>query len=102
MLTTHGAIGANHLLYCALVGPGDEVIAVTPNYQQHTAIPEALGADVKRLPLRREAGYRLDLGELRALVTPRTRVIRWAAAAAAAALFGAAQKLHGRGVARAV
>ncbi|KAI8467806.1 MAG: aspartate/tyrosine/aromatic aminotransferase [Monoraphidium minutum] len=77
VLLTHGAVGANHLLYCALVGPGDEVVALTPNYQQHTAIPEALGAVVKQLPLRREAGYLPDLAALEDLVTPRTRVISY-------------------------
>lgn len=34
VLITHGAIGANELLYKALVGPGDDVIAIVPNYQQ--------------------------------------------------------------------
>ena len=76
MVVTHGAIGANDLLYRALVGPGDEVIALVPNYQQHYSIPESLGAAVKLLHLRPEAAYLPDLEELRALVTPRTKVIR--------------------------
>lgn len=75
VLITHGAIGANHLLYSALISPGDEVVAVVPNYQQHTSIPEALGAQVHRLWLRREDAYRLDLAALEKLVTPRTRII---------------------------
>ena len=44
---THGAIGANQLVFLSLLEPGDEVISVVPAYQQHYSIPEALGASVK-------------------------------------------------------
>ncbi|BCS31703.1 aminotransferase [Luteitalea sp. TBR-22] len=75
VLITHGASGANALVYQALVGAGDRVVTVVPTYQQHEAIPESLGADVQRLRLRADDGYRLDLDALRALVTPGTRLI---------------------------
>jgi aspartate/methionine/tyrosine aminotransferase len=48
ILITHGAIGANALVYQALVEHGDEVIAFVPTYQQHYSIPESLGATVRR------------------------------------------------------
>lgn len=75
VLVTHGAIGANSLVYQALVGPGDRVVTVVPTYQQHYSIPESLGADVQRLHLRAENGYLPDLEELRRLVTPATKLI---------------------------
>lgn len=75
VLVTHGAIGANALVYQALVGAGDRVVSIVPAYQQHYSIPESLGATVDRLPLRFEDGYRPDLDRLRSLVTDRTRVI---------------------------
>lgn len=75
VLIAHGAAGANALVYQALVGPGDRVVTVVPTYQQHVSIPESLGADVQRLPLRWEDDFRLDLDALRALVTPGTRLI---------------------------
>ncbi|MCC6931005.1 MAG: aminotransferase [Gemmatimonadaceae bacterium] len=75
VVTTHGAIGANALLYDALIAPGDEMVAVVPTYQQHVSIAESRGAQVKRLQLRRERGYLPDLDELARLVTPRTRLI---------------------------
>lgn len=75
VLVTHGAIGANALVYQALVGPGDEVISFVPTYQQHYSIPESLGATVHRLRLRAENGYLPDLAELRALVKPTTKLI---------------------------
>jgi aspartate/methionine/tyrosine aminotransferase len=75
VVVTHGAIGANALVFQALVDPGDEVVSIVPNYQQHYSIPESLGATVKRLPLQEADGYLPDFDRLRDLVTPRTRLI---------------------------
>lgn len=75
VLITHGAIGANSLVYQALIEPGDRVVSLVPNYQQHYSIPESLGADVQRLSLRPQNAYLPDLAELRRLVTPGTKVI---------------------------
>jgi aspartate/methionine/tyrosine aminotransferase len=75
VLVTHGAIGANALVYQALVGSGDRVVTIVPTYQQHYSIPESLGADVQRLQLRARNGYLPDLEELRRLVTPATKLI---------------------------
>ena len=71
IVTTHGAAGANHHVFCSLVSPGDRVISVLPTYQQLYSIPESLGAKVKILPLSRENGYLPDLDALRALVSHR-------------------------------
>ena len=65
ILVTHGAIGANHLAYQAIVEPGDIVVSVVPTYQQHTSIPESMGATVRPLRLRAENSWLPDLDELR-------------------------------------
>ena len=75
VLITHGAISANALLYETLVEPGDHVISVAPTYQQHHSIPESLGAKVDVLRLREQNAFLPDLDELRAMITPSTRVI---------------------------
>lgn len=75
VLITHGAIGANSLLYVTLVEPGDHVIAVLPTYQQHQSIPRCYGANVDVLPLLPENGFLPDLDELRRLVRPATKLI---------------------------
>ncbi|ACC73377.1 aminotransferase [Paraburkholderia phymatum] len=75
VLITHGAIGANALVYETLVEPGDHVISVLPTYQQHYSIPESYGANVEILRLREENGYLPDLDELKRMVKPTTRVI---------------------------
>ena len=74
-LVAHGAIGANQLVYLTLVEPGDRVVSVVPSYQQHTSIPESIGADVVRVPLREERGWQLDLDELAAEITPGTKLV---------------------------
>ena len=74
-IVTHGTIGANMLIHKALVSAGDRVVAVVPTYQQHYSIPASIGADVHQLKLREENGFLPDLDELRALVTPDTRLI---------------------------
>lgn len=74
-LVTHGAIGANALVHETLVEPGDRVVATVPNYQQHYSIPESIGADVRRLPLREDNGFLPDLDELRDLVGDSAKLI---------------------------
>ena len=75
MTITHGAIGANALVYATLVEPGDRVISVLPTYQQHYSIPESLGADVQVHKLREENGFLPDLDEIERLITPNTKLI---------------------------
>jgi aspartate/methionine/tyrosine aminotransferase len=72
---THGAIGANMLVYATLVEPGDRVISVLPTYQQHYSIPESLGADVQVHKLRAENAFLPDLDEIERLITPSTKLI---------------------------
>jgi aspartate/methionine/tyrosine aminotransferase len=75
VVITHGAIGANALVYAALVEPGDRVISVVPTYQQHYSIPESYGADLRIHKLRAENGFLPDLDEIRRLITPNTKLI---------------------------
>ncbi len=73
---TSSGVNALMLAMQALVGAGDEVVAVTPVWPNLTAQPAILGARVVRLALRAERGtWRLDLDELRDTVTPRTRLL---------------------------
>lgn len=72
---THGAIGANELVYKALVEKGDEVISILPAYQQHYSIPESLGANVKKLFLKQENNWLPDINELKSLITEKTKLI---------------------------
>ncbi len=75
IVPTHGAAGANHHIFYSLIEPGDRVVSIMPTYQQLYSIPESFGADVRLLHLRQENDYLPDLDELRALVTPGTKMI---------------------------
>jgi aspartate/methionine/tyrosine aminotransferase len=60
----------------ALVGAGDEVVAVVPVWPNLTAQPAILGAGVVRFPLHAHDGaWQLDIERLVATVTGRTRVL---------------------------
>src|SRR5664279_3395603 len=73
---TSSGVNALMLAMQALVGPGDEVVAVVPVWPNLTAQPAILGARVTRLALRAERGaWRLDLDALRKTVTTGTRVL---------------------------
>ena len=75
IVPTHGAAGANHHVFCSLISPGDRVISIMPTYQQLYSIPESIGAELAVMHLKQENGYLVDLDELRALVTPETKMI---------------------------
>lgn len=75
IITTHGASGASHHVFYSLVSPGDRIVSIMPTYQQLYSIPEAYGAEVAMLHLKQENDYLPDMDELRALVTPDTKMI---------------------------
>ena len=75
VVLTHGAAGANHHVFCSLISAGDRVVSIMPTYQQLYSIPEAIGADIAIMHLKQENHYLPDLDELKALVTPGTKMV---------------------------
>ena len=57
-----------------LVNPGDEVVVLEPYYDSYVAMIQMAGG-VRRPVTLRAPGFRLDLDELRAAVTPATRFV---------------------------
>jgi aspartate/methionine/tyrosine aminotransferase len=74
---TSSGVTALMLAMQMLVGAGDEVVAVVPLWPNLTAQPTILGGRVQRVALRPDAAghWQLDLDELLARVTHRTRVL---------------------------
>ena len=69
---TSSGVSGLMLAMQALVGAGDEVVAVVPVWPNLTAQPLILGAEVKRVSLKPHGGaWRLDLDAMLAVVTPR-------------------------------
>ncbi|WP_078606718.1 pyridoxal phosphate-dependent aminotransferase [Streptomyces flavidovirens] len=76
VLVTAGATEAIAASLLALLEPGDEVIALEPYYDSYAACIAMAGGTRVPVTLRpHQDRYVLDLDELRAAVTPRTRLI---------------------------
>jgi aspartate/methionine/tyrosine aminotransferase len=73
---TSGGVNALMIAVQALVDAGDEVVAVTPVWPNLTAQPAIMGARVRCVPLRPQAGeWTLDVPALLAVITPATKVL---------------------------
>ncbi len=75
VLVTNGGIHGLFILFQALLCPGDEVIIPDPQWPPAASIILAARGVVVRCPLHEELDWRLDIDELAAAVTPKTRVI---------------------------
>ena len=76
VLVTNGAAEANFVCTWNLVGPGDEVVFMVPNYMQIGGFARSLGAEVKPLWLEMSGGrWAPDLDSLERAVSSRTRLI---------------------------
>ena len=71
---TAGATQAIITAILAVVGPGDEVIVLEPNYDSYVPNIELAGGTVVRVALQAET-FRPDFDAISAAVTPRTRAI---------------------------
>ena len=71
---TTGATEAIAAALLGLVNPGDEVVVLEPYYDSYPAMLQVAGA-VRRPVTLRSPDFRLDVDELRAAVTSRTRFV---------------------------
>ncbi|MEY8801361.1 pyridoxal phosphate-dependent aminotransferase [Leisingera sp. XS_AS12] len=70
--------GTQTALYAVLQGvaeAGDEVLVGDPMYATYEGVVRASGADMVPLPLRPEAGFRIQASDIAARLTPRSRAI---------------------------
>jgi len=70
-----GASGANFLAFAALLDAGDEVLVEQPVYEPILAALSFLGVRIRRFRRRFEEGYRLNLAEIRSLLTDQIRLV---------------------------
>ncbi|HEV7587721.1 MAG TPA: pyridoxal phosphate-dependent aminotransferase [Longimicrobium sp.] len=75
VVSAMGTSMANHLVFAALLQPGDEVLIEHPAYDPLPALARQLGIGVRRFARRAEDGFRLDPDEVARNVGPRTRLI---------------------------
>ena len=57
VVPTHGGISANHMVLAELAEPGKNVVTFVPTYQMHYSIPESIGAEVRKLHLKKEEKF---------------------------------------------
>jgi len=75
VVLTPGSKNVLLFVLLACVEPGDEVIYPDPGYPIYSSLVNFIGATPVPVRLREERGFRMDLDELAALVTPRTRLL---------------------------
>jgi len=59
----------------ALVSAGDEVLVGDPMYATYEGLIRSTGATVVPVPLRPEAGFRMQVADVAARITPRSRIL---------------------------
>ena len=74
VLVTTGCTEGIAAALLGLVDPGDEVVVLEPYYDSYVAMMQMAGA-VRRPVTLRAPHFRLDVDELRAAITPRTRFV---------------------------
>jgi aspartate/methionine/tyrosine aminotransferase len=75
IVLTPGSKNILAFLLLAIVEPGDEVIVPDPGYPIYRSLVNFVGATPVSAPIRQSNDFRLDVDELRSLVTPRTRLL---------------------------
>jgi aspartate/methionine/tyrosine aminotransferase len=75
VLITAGAAGALFIVATALLGPGDELVVVRPNYATNLETPRAIGCAIRYFDLAFEEGFRIDPDTLAKQITPRTKLV---------------------------
>jgi aspartate/methionine/tyrosine aminotransferase len=75
VLVTVGCAEANFITVQAILGPGDELVVMLPNYMQIWGIGHNYGFRVKPFHLQAERGWAPDLDELNEAVSAKTRLI---------------------------
>jgi aspartate/methionine/tyrosine aminotransferase len=75
VVTTIGGMHALFLLAFILCERGDEAVITAPVFPLARNVLNAVGAELRTLPLGFDSGYQPDLAALRRLLSPRTRLV---------------------------
>jgi aspartate/methionine/tyrosine aminotransferase len=75
VLVTVGAAEANNVIMQTLMEPGDELLTETPTYMQVWGLAANTGHEVKSFRLQSENAWALDVDELEAGLSEKTKII---------------------------
>ncbi|MEW6080233.1 MAG: pyridoxal phosphate-dependent aminotransferase [Bacillota bacterium] len=75
VVVTPGAKPIMFFAILALVNPGEEVICPDPGFPIYSSVVNFVGGKAVPIPLREENGFSVDLDELGALISPKTKML---------------------------
>lgn len=75
VIVSNGAKHSIHTALAATVGPGDEVIIPTPYWVSYSDLVSMTGATPVLVPTTPGSGFKMSPAQLKAALTPRTRVL---------------------------
>ena len=75
IITTNGAVAANHIAFSALIRPGDHIICMYPVYEQLYKISQSLGAEVTFWKLDKDNGWAANMQNIRQEIRENTTMI---------------------------
>ena len=74
IFTTGGAEALNNA-FMAVVDPGDEVIVFSPAFITYENLVHMCGAKLVKVPLKKENNYQINMDDLKAAVTDKTKLL---------------------------
>jgi aspartate aminotransferase len=75
VIVSNGAKHSLHNALAATVGPGDEVVIPTPYWVSYSDLVQMTGASYVLVPTTLESDFKMTAAQLRAAVTPRSRLV---------------------------
>ncbi|MCI0641512.1 MAG: pyridoxal phosphate-dependent aminotransferase [Gemmataceae bacterium] len=75
VIVSNGAKHSLHNALAAMVGPGDEVIIPTPYWVSYSDLVQMTGASFKLVPTTEANGWRMSPAQLKAALSPRSRLL---------------------------
>jgi aspartate aminotransferase len=75
VIVSNGAKHSIHNALAALCGPGDEVIIPTPYWVSYSDLVQMTGASSVLVRTTQESGFKMSSAQLRAALTPRSRLV---------------------------
>jgi aspartate aminotransferase len=75
VIVSNGAKHSIHNVLAATVGPGDEVIIPAPYWVSYSDLVQMTGASYVLVPTTLESGFKMTPAQLRASITPRSRLL---------------------------
>ncbi len=75
VLVTAGAAAALFIIATTLLGKGDHLVVLRPNYATNIETPRAIEADITCIDLSFDDGFTIDVDRIVAEITPRTKYV---------------------------